>query len=155
MGDRGNIVVKQGRDNPPVWLYTHWSGCDMPLLLQNALKRKQRWDDNSYLTRIIFCALIQGDTEGETGYGISTIENDNEHHYLVVDPDEGTVAVIEYHYARESKEPLSGKVLARWTMTEYIELPITKKTTPEDLPKLKKGKGKKSPDDESMFEVEE
>lgn len=139
MGDRGNIVVKQGRGHAPVWLYTHWSGCDVPLILQNALKRKERWDDNSYLTRIIFCTLIQGDVAGETGYGISTIEGDNEHHYLVVDPDEGTVAVIAQRDGA-ADQPLAGKVLARWTMTEYIELPITEETTPEDLPKLKRKK---------------
>lgn len=107
MGDRGNIVVKQGRGHAPVWLYTHWSGCDVPLILQNALKRKERWD--------------------------------NEHHYLVVDPDEGTVAVIAQRDGA-ADQPLAGKVLARWTMTEYIELPITEETTPEDLPKLKRKK---------------
>lgn len=70
MGDRANVRVNDG-DNK-VYLYTHWSGSDLPAILQAALKRgKGRWDDTQYLTRVIFCEMVKDDILGDTGYGIS------------------------------------------------------------------------------------
>lgn len=78
MGDRANIVV-DGQYTDPVFLYTHWCGYAVPGILQAALKRgRGRWGDTSYLTRIIFCDLIGDNTEGLTGFGISTRITDNE-----------------------------------------------------------------------------
>ena len=65
MGDRGNIIVDG------VYLYSHWTGSQLPSILQEALKKQWRWDDGSYLTRIIFCEMVKDDIDGETGYGIS------------------------------------------------------------------------------------
>ena len=84
MGDRANIVV-DGQYTDPVFLYTHWRGYAVPGILQAALDRgRGRWGDTSYLTRIIFCDLIGDDTEGRTGFGISTRITDNEHPLLYV-----------------------------------------------------------------------
>lgn len=75
MGDRGNIVV-QG-DGSKVFLYTHWTGSDLPNILKRALKRgESRWDDAQYLTRIIFCEMVGYDINGTTGFGISSVEGD-------------------------------------------------------------------------------
>jgi hypothetical protein len=74
MGDRGNIIVKQHSEE--VYLYSHWHGHDLPEILQTALKRKQRWDDNQYLARIIFCTMVKGNEAGETGFGISSKQHD-------------------------------------------------------------------------------
>ncbi len=66
MGDRGNIIIDK-----KIWLYTHWTGSDLPDILRAALKRgRPRWDDRPYLTRIIFCDMLGGDTDGLTGFGI-------------------------------------------------------------------------------------
>jgi hypothetical protein len=51
------------------------------------LRRKERWDDSQYLARIIFCAMLQGDTDTATGFGISATLGDNEHHIIEVDCD--------------------------------------------------------------------
>ena len=60
MGDRGNIIVKDG--NSEVYLYTHWTGSDLPDVLRSALKRgKSRWNDGPYLARIIFCEIVKGE----------------------------------------------------------------------------------------------
>jgi hypothetical protein len=70
MGDRANIrfVYSDGRD---IFFYTHWDGYDLPVILRNALVRGEgRWSDESYLARIIFSEMIQGDILSETGYGI-------------------------------------------------------------------------------------
>ena len=79
MGDRGNIKVGK------VYLYTHWSGSYIKEILKKALSREQRWNDESYLTRIIFCEMLEGDIDGETGFGISTEIVDNEYPILEVD----------------------------------------------------------------------
>jgi hypothetical protein len=70
MGDRGNIIVET--DGHRIYLYTHWSGSTLPQIISAALERgKDRWNDGAYLTRILFCELIQNDVLGTTGYGIS------------------------------------------------------------------------------------
>lgn len=89
MGDRGNIVVKSGTEK--AWLYSHWGGTDLPVILRDALVRgKGRWDDAPYLARIIFQQMI-GKDDGITGYGISASVSDNEHPILVVDCGAQTV----------------------------------------------------------------
>jgi len=75
MGDRGNIIVKDGKSE--VFLYSHWTGSDLPEVLKSALKRgKGRWDDGQYLARIIFCEMVKGNEMDETGFGISSIIGD-------------------------------------------------------------------------------
>lgn len=66
MGDRGQIKVGG------VYLYTHYGGSELKQTLQEALKRKQRWQDEEYLTRIIFSEMIKNEVMEETGYGIGT-----------------------------------------------------------------------------------
>lgn len=70
MGDRRNIIVEFS-DELSVALYTHWAGSDAPQTLANALSRGQgRWNDPTYLTRIIFSEMIKDEVLEETGYGI-------------------------------------------------------------------------------------
>ncbi len=78
MGDRRNIIV-EFNDVNSVALYTHWSGSSMKETLARALDRgRGRWDDPTYLTRIIFSQMIADDNESdvieplmsETGFGI-------------------------------------------------------------------------------------
>lgn len=91
MGDRGNIKVGK------VYLYTHWGGSEIKNILKTALIRgKERWNDESYLTRIIFCEMIKSDVMGTTGYGISTEVIDNEHDILEVDCDKQEVNGISF-----------------------------------------------------------
>lgn len=88
MGDRGNIIVKDA--DSKVYLYTHWSGSDLPHVLKRALDRRQRWDDGPYLTRIIFCEMIKGNEQDETGFGISSVHGDGNKN-LTVDVEAQTV----------------------------------------------------------------
>ncbi len=85
MGDRANIVFDM--DSGPVFLYTHWSGSELPQTLAKALDSKEgrsRWSDESYLCRIVF-NYLQGDNRGETGFGIASYQCDNDGYpYLVV-----------------------------------------------------------------------
>ena len=75
MGDRGNIIVKNGEST--VYLYTHWGGSDLKKIIKAALIRgRSRWSDGSYLARILFCEMIKEDVLGETGFGISSVIGD-------------------------------------------------------------------------------
>lgn len=112
MGDRGNIVILDENGKPGIYLYTHWNGSGIGSILQRALSRKQRWDDPSYLTRIIFCEMVKGEESGGTGYGISTIPPDNEHAFLSVDINARSV------YLR----PENGPDLKGWSFVDFIAL---------------------------------
>lgn len=112
MGDRANIVcVESGGGR--IYLYTHWTGTELPTTLASALDRgRGRWGDESYLTQIIFSEMVShgDDLMAETGYGISTYEIDMNHENLVVnlgaetvtDRDGNTVSFedfVAYHKA--------------------------------------------------------
>ncbi len=98
MGDRANVVIDE-QDGGTIYLYTHWGGSELPETLQNALKRKWRWDDESYLTRIIFQEMT-GPELRETGFGIATSPPDNSYPYLRVSTAKHTITV-DYDPVRE------------------------------------------------------
>ena len=91
MGDRANI--KMIDDDGAIFLYSHWGGSELPSILHTALSKKWRWDDSAYLTRIIFCEMVKGQEDQETGFGISTHIPDNEHLVIVVNPTDQIVGL--------------------------------------------------------------
>lgn len=92
MGDRANVVMKRGAEK--VCLYTHWNGTELPETLRAALIRgEDRWTDNQYLARIIFCEMVKGHEMKTTGFGISQEICDGEYRVLTVDTEAGTVSV--------------------------------------------------------------
>lgn len=109
MGDRRCILVKADDVDTGVFLYTHWHGETLPLTLQAALKKRWRWTDESYLTRIIFDQMTGGSQE-ETGYGISTTETSCDHALL-------TVNVTRQEVACGART---------WSFEEYLTLPPKK-----------------------------
>ena len=96
MGDRGNIVFKY-TDGNKIYFYSHWGGSDLKETLRQALIRgKERWEDESYLARIVFCEMVKDDIEDLTGYGIAPYEVDNEHPLVTVDTKLQTVNGIPF-----------------------------------------------------------
>ena len=93
MGDRGNVKIVY-EDGKSVYLYTHWYGTDLPSIVAKALDRHVRWEDPSYLTRIIFSEML--DTADalheETGFGIAPYQVDIGR-MVVVDMRKKTVKV--------------------------------------------------------------
>ena len=86
MSDKGCIKIYQNDfDNEAVYLYTHNHGSEIYGFLKRALGRRERWDDRSYLARIIFCEMIKGHEADATGFGISTVLVDTDHTVLAVD----------------------------------------------------------------------
>lgn len=119
MGDRANVLVKESDNDPGVYLYTHWGGTELPIVLQNALRKRWRWDDCSYLTRIIFCEMVKGEEMDECGYGISTFAPDGQDRVLVVNCSDQTVKTQgDPHYPEWSCKEQT------WTFEEYIALDI-------------------------------
>ena len=83
MGDRAQVKIIDGYGNPPVYLYTHWRGTGLQETVKRVIARGQRLDDPEYLARIILNEM-QGNDRGETGFGISTTENPDLQHPIVV-----------------------------------------------------------------------
>ena len=114
MGDRGNIAIKQDvktKDDEPVYIYfySHWTGSELPVILQRALQRgASRWGDEAYLNRIIFSEMIADSVMEETGYGISTSLGDNGNEIIYVDHDALNVTIGEKSWSFE--EYLTAKI---------------------------------------------
>lgn len=123
MGDRANVFVVDSwapltddGELSGVYLYTHWSGYDLPDVLAKALDSKEgrgRWSDGSYLTRIIFDTMT-GLEGGETGFGISASITDNSYDILVVNPQTETVAMVT-----PGKERSLAPHAKTWTFAEF------------------------------------
>lgn len=112
MGDRANIKMVYEDDNV-IFFYTHWSGSELPEILQSALIRgKGRWSDEPYLARIIFSEMIQNEVMSETGYGISPYLCDNEHPIICVSCESQLVWLED-----EDGNQLEDK---KWSFEEYI-----------------------------------
>jgi hypothetical protein len=124
MGDRANIFVADDEyeSGSPVgvFLYAHLGSDALPLLLKAVLKRQQRWDDPSYLARIIFCEMVRGDEAGETGYGISARLGDNEHAVTAVDC--GARHVSFCHPDILVSDGIGPAARASFTFDEYVAL---------------------------------
>jgi len=106
MGDRGNIKIGK------VFLYTHWGGSDIKKDLKKALEKHERWDDEPYITRIIFDVLSEGKQGDSTGFGISTEICDNDNYILEVDVDNQEIIEWETDDLTVEKE--------RWTFEKFI-----------------------------------
>ena len=81
MGDRGNVrIVSAIEDATDVYFYTHWYGSDLQTIVAAAIASPQgqkRWDDESYLNRIIFEEMLKYASDKETGFGIASYEIDS------------------------------------------------------------------------------
>jgi hypothetical protein len=121
MGDRANIqMIQDGGKSSPLYFYTHWSGYELPTTLQNALKNGQdRWDDEQYLARIIFCELVGKDT-GNTGFGITSYICDGGYKLLIVDAEKQTVSITDGWNSQ--------KIVKSWSFAEYIAIKFGKHT---------------------------
>jgi len=98
MGCRGTIEIWENGAAPkdeerPVVLYTHWGAKEMEDDLRDVLSRKKRWNDPSYLSRMIFSRMIRNDPDGETGYGIQTCNIGDAEAEIIVDCDRQEIIV--------------------------------------------------------------
>ena len=106
MGERGNILVIN--EEKEIYLYTHWEGYKIKNILQAALKRgSDRWEDSSYITRIIFSEMIQKDIMGTTGFGIAPYRISDNYDMVTFNVDNQTIK-----FESDTKE---------YTIQEFLE----------------------------------
>lgn len=104
MGMRRNIALQyQGEpktkdeDSNVIYLYTHWDAEGLEDTLAHTLDRaRSRWDDESYLARIIFTDVTARVGDELTGYGLAPYEIDPEFPTLWVNLKEQTVNGVPY-----------------------------------------------------------
>lgn len=96
----------------PIYLYSHSSGFDMWKVLQDALAKKWRWNDEAYFARILFDELTKNSHGKETGFGIASYICDNEYPILAID----------CHAQKVLVETQEGKKLASYSFEEYLKL---------------------------------
>lgn len=111
-----------------VWLYSHWGGYELPGRLQAGLiAGKSRWNDPSYLNKIIIGHAVPVDNwSAPTGYGISCSIQDNEHPVLVVDiPAQQVFVMSEAKLDKSTFQVPKGYKPAAdevWTFDQYCAL---------------------------------
>ncbi len=123
MGDRANVVVlesdEQRQGKTAVFLYTHWTGSNLPAVLKRAIDRApDRWGDASYLARNIFSEMTRGSEEDTTGYAIGLALIDNQHPLLVVDvPGQQVIEYDEDEYIESgfANLPKKGRAFAKYS----------------------------------------
>ena len=130
VGDRGNIVVRQDSTSADdVWFYTHWSGFKIGEVVREALAKNWRWEDASYLARIIFDTLTSVRQHGtETGFGISTRLQDNEYPIVVVDVPRQKVWTIEERQLTDGRIPNGFNASDETDFADYVKQPAEKAT---------------------------
>jgi hypothetical protein len=83
-----------------IYIYSHWDGEEgmspLKLKLKKALGKKWRWEDDSYLSRIIVSEVFKDDIDGETGYGIAPYPIDEDFPTIHVDLKNQTVDGISF-----------------------------------------------------------
>lgn len=125
MGDRGNIAIIQNHGQ--VWFYTHWNGFNIKSSVKNALARQKRWDDETYLTRIIWDSFCGKENHGdEFGYGIGLRIGDNKHPIVVVDIPKQKIFMISKNDLRDGRVPEAYNPTEIWTFDEFSKLELDK-----------------------------
>jgi len=92
MGDRGQVKIIHW-DDKEIYLYTHWGGGELEASVKKTLSKRSRWNDDSYLTRMLFCDMVEGYEKDETGFGIQTVPNDDAGITITINPENQTIEV--------------------------------------------------------------
>lgn len=120
MGDRANVCVKDQYNK--VFLYTHSYGSELPLMVKEALAKKARWNDMPYLTRIIFCRMVRGKEDYETGFGIASTLQDNSHPIVVVNAETQVIGFAKESSVESVDPSWIGTNYWSCTFREFIEM---------------------------------
>ena len=97
MGSRAQVYMK----DTGVYLYTHWDSGRLKGIVQKAIARMERWDDEEYLTRIIFSEMIKDNIEGATGYGIGCSKHGDIELVITVKCDSDGYVIVKDMYTNE------------------------------------------------------
>lgn len=134
MGNRANVVFRTWPTSPAagaVYLYTHWGGDRLPLVVQAALAEGKRWNAPPFLAQIVLAKMLDefarpSEKNGvylmlsrsravEESVGIAPYLVDNEHPLIEIDCRDQVVRF----------ETEGGDILREFTFEEFA-------TEPED-----------------------
>lgn len=91
-------VDEDGVKDFPIYFYTHWNAELLPQIIKDALIRGQeRWNDESYLARIIFSEMIKDEVLELTGYGIAPYPVDEQFPTITINLEHQTVDNVPYY----------------------------------------------------------
>jgi hypothetical protein len=114
MGDRGNIRIDYGQSDKHVYFYSHWRGNSLFKLLKESLSRgRNRWHDEAYLARIIFCDMMEHEERELTGFGIAPYMGDNEYDLFAVNSKLGMI----YQLSKNDETTVN-----EWAFDDFIIL---------------------------------
>lgn len=99
MGTRAQVKI----EDTGVYLYQHWDGDNLKNIVKTAMKKKWRWNDEEYLTRIIFSEMIKDHLIEETGYGIGTDEHCDLDYLIIINCEKQTIKILEIWNNEEKK----------------------------------------------------
>ena len=97
MGTRSQVFMV----NSGVYLYQHWDGYNLPLEVQEALKLKARWNDEEYLTRIIFETMLENQSDKTTGFGIGTIQHSDIEWLVEINAENQSIKISRWGWLEE------------------------------------------------------
>lgn len=131
MGDRAYILVLDNHSprHPVsgVYFYCQQGGRDLPILLQQVLARRQRWDVPAHLSRMIFNAMTRGKEESDMGFGISSTPFETEYNALVVDIEMQHILICDDEVLHT--RGIEDATIGRWSFEDFLNsdcLPIRK-----------------------------
>lgn len=108
MGDRGHVWFREDENEDGVWVYTHDEGYRLPELVAAGLnKANGRWNDPSYLTRIVMSHLFGGYEDSLIGWGVASHEMDTS--------DGGRVVMVDLLKHTVTLVTGWGRADERWT----------------------------------------
>ena len=97
MGTRAQVFIK----DTGIYLYQHWDGDGLFQIVKDAIAKGWRWNDEEYLTRIIFCEMVKDDIGGETGFGIGNSQHGDIEYLITVDCEKQTVTELKIYSQKE------------------------------------------------------
>lgn len=122
MSDSATIFITEGKNEESkeegVYLYAHSAGSELARMVRKALSRKQRWDDPPYLARIIFCEMVKGYEDQESGFGISALQWDSAKPIIVVDSENREISFCNPR--KFDQWAFQESVIKRWSFDNYI-----------------------------------
>lgn len=120
MGDRASIyIVENSEFEHGIYLYSHFNGYILHDELAKALTfGSSRWDDPSYLTRIIISQVFKDENDGLLGAGVSTFPTYGEYPIIVVDTAGQRVYAVQEGQEKYYPDELS--LHFDYTFTEFV-----------------------------------
>lgn len=123
MGLRGYILLleeaEEGKGVEGVYLYTHWGGRLLPLLVRVVLSKRLGWDCPPYLGRLLFSAMTHGKDETDLNFGIGASPFETDFKALVIDGAARKVMICDDDTLL--KEGLEQSVIAEWSFEQFID----------------------------------